>query len=629
MKKWTIDRRYGVMGIPEVRVSDFYVDKATVKIPESGSIRVIPIGDLHLGDRSVDLDYVRKVFKELDKPHTYGIILGDIIQGIKSDKPEMMAGTPRLDTQVLTAEKFLKYFAEEGKLLAAVAGNHEAHARKDSTLDEYFIMLRSLRGVDGSSLPLLYNGGYLTLQFKGGGEYKIKVNHNPGSGGSAKNGVGAQRFRGMETTIDNPDHPDHVTGGHTHGRAMISREIRKNILDGSEIIQTLSAGGTAQGIDPKNPNLFLNDMAASASLPGLPVTILSPKRKQVASKDVWGLNNSARLLEAVRLWDNIESRNMGDEVMEQIHRKTKPTRATFKIESSRPVERANDGADIKSRSYDVARWQVETYLPIATYFLGGTRFGCSTTNTEKASQVTKLVANDPESFVIVTRGMVDKGLGAKLERQGYLDRMLDLLDGAGEKNKILSLLIDEDLRAKSWKRTLGKKEERDNHQAIITGDYIQARFPNIPLIVNNAFVELNLGGVRHRILVRDGVGLNGSTMNPFAGLEAQIFKLGIRPDVAVGGHMPGVGVSQAENGIVVAPGGYARWIGQGEKNEQPIPEGGQSVIFSPRAKAMFACATFAEGVDTHRALVYLEGLQHLSAKDQKNILNIKPRKSRK
>lgn len=608
-----------------IEISEKIAQEKTVTMPDNGPIRLLFISDLHMFDPDSSREYINQVLEELSKPNTYAVLLGDIIQGFNPTRASMAAGTPRLDEQMLTAEAILKPFADQGKIIAAVGGtdSHEGWADKNMTFDATYFMFRNLKGVDGQDLPIMNNGGYVTLQFPNGGQHRIRVYHDAGGGGSAKNMVGSERSRAMEITVDDPLCPDQVVGGHTHSRAMITTELAINVATGEVISQTFAAGGTAQGIDPNRPNVFLTARGVAPSLPGLPATILTPHPGDgTTRRDVWGLENSGKLLEAVRLWEAIESRNLGTEIEAMIRENIPTTQAEFQSDISRPVVRTSADQDIKNQVYEVAKWRVRSNVPLLTVFLGGTRYGSSSTDESAARKVVAEAANNPEAFLIITRRMVDKGLSSDPDRDAHLSDMVDLIEPAGRNGKILALLMDDKgLRDPGWKKPIGDYESGDGSSPVVTGDYIQSRLP-VPLIYNGSFVVLDVGGVAYRYYIRDKLGNNGSSINPFAGLEVQVARTRTSVDVAAGGHMPRVGVSQTASRVVVAPGGYARWSEMGKGNEEPLPEGGQAVIIYPGEKRMIACATFVEARDTHRAVFYAAGLHFLPTRTQAKLLKM-------
>jgi len=620
-----------------VTIAEKLKQEATVKIEKPGPIRILLISDLHMFDPTSDKRYIDNVFKEVEKANTYGILLGDNIQGFHPDRAAMAAGVPRLDDQMLTFQERLQKFSDNRKLIAAVDGNHEGWGDAEMTLNVTYFMMRGFKAVDGNPLPIMNNGGYVNLEFPNGGIHRVQVYHNPGSGGSAINPVGSERARAAEVMIDDPRSPDQVSGGHFHSRAAITTELSINAITGQVVTQTFSSSGTAQGIDSNNPNVFLNSKAAPTSKMGLPATIIVPGKNDgsLSRHDVWGLENSDKLLSAMMLWDNLESRNMGGEIEEKIRNKIPKTEATFNEEESRVVSRLQNGEKFTSHSYDSIRWNLNTGVPIVLYFVGGARYGSSTTDETNLKELISQMNGNPEAFGMVLRRMVDEDLSKRKDRERYLKRMITAISPAAKKGKILSLLMDEGLREAGWKKEIGKINYGDGKHGwesipIITGDYIKKRMNMVPLAVNNTSVFMRLNNnIEYRVWMRDKLGANGSTVNPFGGLETQRRKNRTSMDVAVGGHMVRVGVAQSENGITIAPGGFAKWAEMGEANEESFPLAGQAVVFYPNEKRMFACATSAQAKDVHRAVFYAEGLKFLPVEEQKKILSLRAKKYKK
>lgn len=616
-----------------VTVPELMTNEATVDMPVNGPIRVLKIADLHAFGPDSSRAYIKHVFEELEKPDTYGVLLNDLIQGFNPSRSAMAAGVPRLDEQVLTMEAVLKKLGKKRKLIASVTGtdSHEGWSDTNMTFDLTYFIMRDVLGVDGKPLPRINNGGYVTLRFPNGGEYRMRLFHNPGGGGSPANPVGAQRKRAMEVTIDDPRSPDSVSGGHFHSRAAITTELLVNTVTGEVVSQTLDAGGTAQGIDDDHPNIFLTARGSAKSLPGLPTTILTSQGpKRIEKTDVWGLDNSGVALDAIRLWNTIESRGMGAEVEGLIRSQMKPTTARFMKDESRLVARGGEVADTSSQTYSLVRWNIDTDVPILNLYLGSARYGSSSTNERELKRALGVVETNPETFGIVLRGMVDKGLSLRMDRLGYLDKMVGVLEPAGRKQKIQTFLLDRRLREPGWKRDLGDVEKQmgDYSEAIMTGDFIQDRMPGVPLGVNTTFVYTDICGAEYRTWLRDKLGQNMSTDNPFGGLEAQRVKSRMSMDVTVGGHARGVGVMRTERGVVVAPGGYSRWAEQGEDNEEEVALGAQWTITYPGRKRILAGATLESAVDTHKAVFYAEGMKFLPKETVKRIVTLIPRRRR-
>jgi len=617
-----------------VTVAEKIKQEATVKIEKPGPIRILLISDLHMFDPSSDKEYIESVFKELDKANTYAILLGDNIQGFHPDRAAMAAGVPRLDDQMLTAEKRLQKYSDKGKLIAAVDGNHEGWGDAQMTLNVTYYMMRGFKAIDGSPLPIMNNGGYVNLEFPNGGIHRVRVYHNPGSGGSANNPVGSERARAAEVMIDGSKSPDQVSGGHYHSRAAITTELIINAVDGQVVSQTFSSSGTAQGIDNNNPNVFLSSKATSPSKMGLAANIIVPddNSRSLSRYDVWGLDNSDKLLSAMVLWNNLESRNMGGEIEEKIRSKISKTQAIFNEKESVKVPRLQNGEKFKSYSYDSVRWDLTSELPIVLYFIGGARYGSSTTNEVNLKELIGQINANPEAFGMILRRMVDQELSKREDREIYLKRMIDSVSPAASKGKILSLLMDVGLREASWKKKIGRNNNLNSKNglgrlSINTGDYIQERLDKVPLAVNNTSLFMRFNeNIDYRIWIRDKLGANGSTINPFGGLETQRRKNRTSMDVAVGGHMVRVGVAQSEDGITVAPGGFAKWAEMGEANEESFPIGGQAVILYPNEKRIFACVTSTEAKDLHKAVFYAEGLKFIPDEERKKILSLRAKK---
>jgi len=119
-----MDKEVALMKQDQIKVFKY-------KLPATkGLIRIVPIGDIHLGHRQCLVkkagDFLNYVLKT---PDTYTILMGDLIENVLPDTVAKHRGamweqemTP--EQQINKLREMLKPLAEEGKILFGVGGTH-------------------------------------------------------------------------------------------------------------------------------------------------------------------------------------------------------------------------------------------------------------------------------------------------------------------------------------------------------------------------------------------------------------------------------------------------------------------------------------------------------------------------
>ena len=129
-------------------------------------IKIIPIGDIHLGDKNCDYDYLKKLIKWIEeKDNRYTILMGDLINFVahfdrRYDPDTVDYRFPTPESEYKEIRKLFTPLAEKGRIISCLEGNHEAVCKKHAIFDVTRNLAHDLR---------INYGGYCTfvrLQFR-------------------------------------------------------------------------------------------------------------------------------------------------------------------------------------------------------------------------------------------------------------------------------------------------------------------------------------------------------------------------------------------------------------------------------------------------------------------------------
>lgn len=176
-------------------------------------LHIIPISDVHLGDRQANMKLFKEVLKRIEEDDsTYTILNGDLCNtALKTSKSDVYADNM---SPMEELEQLLELLAPiKDKILVISPGNHEDRIVKDTNIDIIKLTAKQL-GIEDR-----YSSGwwYLYLRFgeKEQGRkapmcYQITGYH--GSGGGRKAGGKANRLQEMSQVVI----ADLYIMGHTH-----------------------------------------------------------------------------------------------------------------------------------------------------------------------------------------------------------------------------------------------------------------------------------------------------------------------------------------------------------------------------------------------------------------------------
>lgn len=208
------------------------VIRKQIKLPSRSShIKIIPLGDVHLGAAACD----ERLFKEVINtvaadPDAYWVLMGDAINAIGIRDPRFSADdlAPWIRANMLAdlakaeTDRFLKMIQPiAGKCLAALTGNHEETLKKYNERDIHADIVAGIKSMGGMSpeekLSLGYYG-WLQLSFRrsGGSGKQININMHHGMGGGRSAGGKANRIQQWLWSHN----ADIVIFGHTHNTSV-------------------------------------------------------------------------------------------------------------------------------------------------------------------------------------------------------------------------------------------------------------------------------------------------------------------------------------------------------------------------------------------------------------------------
>lgn len=187
-------------------------------LPYAGSIEIVPMSDLHLGDPHSDY---RRIMERIDyilnTDNCYCILNGDLMDAaIASSVGDTYGASLQPMEQLKQCVKIFKPLADKGKILAVLGGNHEHRIWKQDGIDVTALMCAQL-GVEkvySNTTALLFIRFGKSRNHSRRMCYTVYVTH--GSGGGRKEGGKINRLADYATIVD----ADCYICGHTHMPAV-------------------------------------------------------------------------------------------------------------------------------------------------------------------------------------------------------------------------------------------------------------------------------------------------------------------------------------------------------------------------------------------------------------------------
>lgn len=169
---------------------------------EIEKLTIIPISDVHIGEKSADLKAFKEVIERIkNEPNTYTILNGDLCNiALKNSKSDVYNDDLTPMEQVLTIINFLEPIKD--KILVMSNGNHEDRITKDTSIDVLYLVAKQLR-IEQVYSPSWW---YLYLSFGVNGRHKERpmlytLTGYHGSGSAQTTGAKANKVKKMSQVV--------------------------------------------------------------------------------------------------------------------------------------------------------------------------------------------------------------------------------------------------------------------------------------------------------------------------------------------------------------------------------------------------------------------------------------------
>lgn len=164
------------------------------------NITILPIADVHIGDKLCNLKLFKEVLQRIkDEPNTYTIINGDLCNmALKNSKSDVYSDSLSPMQQVITMVDYLEPIKE--KILVIATGNHEDRTQKETNIDVMRLIAREL-GIEER-----YSNGWWYLYLTFGEDIKGRpitygITGIHGYGGGRKSGGKINRLEDMSQVV--------------------------------------------------------------------------------------------------------------------------------------------------------------------------------------------------------------------------------------------------------------------------------------------------------------------------------------------------------------------------------------------------------------------------------------------
>lgn len=599
--------------------------RVTINTPNDVA-RIMLISDLHFGSEASSIESIKEIMVELEKPDTYAILAGDLIEGIKQEYISTTTGTLlNFQEQIDTFRGlFLRKIIEKKKILAVVSryGSHDDWPSSKESLNGPAIMLDSLTLPDGSRVPLIMNGGRLYVKIgEKAPEVGIELFHKIGGAGSTINPVKPLRGVFVAKKIErDQDRPMIALAGHNHSRAGVSSE---RVMAGKKEVQlVLLQGGAVKGLSEKNPDFFMVEKGGVMIQPPGAALVLRHKKEdsQVQVVPTYGNERSRRLLEAFEVLNRSESLGVTEELRQELENEDGELKLIFKEDESVIAERSG-GQEIKSKLYSQLNWRIDVGklgLPTSVHFISHVDFGSSKADLNHVDKIIEETNKSKRSGLLVLNGMLASNVPRMVNREDILYEFADKM-GKVPLSRRMGVMLDSILLDDAWNSIIGKRSTRNyvswESWPVITGDrlYLRSELKETPLFEGGATIIFDIGSNRFNLLAVDGVGNFGSRQDPYLAL-VQMDKLSmVNNDVVTGGNSTIPGALTTPETIFIANGWNTPVKDKryGKSSMIRVPKGGQGVIMFPNGGGrglIYGGGSLRELNDSFTALSLHQGL---------------------
>lgn len=231
-------------------------------------IRIIPLADLHIGDRNCDIKLIKDTIRRImEDPQCYTILDGDLMNtAIANSKSNIYAETMNPAEELKAVVEIFQPLADAKKILSITPGNHEDRVSKTVGVDMTQLFAAQL------GLSDLYSPTSALVYIKTGQNPRVKtrkityslfVYH--GTGGGRKPGSKINRLQDMSSIVADADV---YLMGHTH----LPASFRDQVLVTSPQNQTVKYRGRVY----VNTAAFLDWSGSYGDRMGLPPQSKTP-----------------------------------------------------------------------------------------------------------------------------------------------------------------------------------------------------------------------------------------------------------------------------------------------------------------------------------------------------------------
>lgn len=253
------------------RVENTHVSKRVI-VKDFGDrpITIIPISDIHLGNKGCNIDKFEQVLQLINEtPDCYTILMGD--QAETATKTSVGLGVYEEDFDIADQIRLLKIalapLARQGKILGVLTGNHEMRISYAVKLNPAEMICEKLE------IPYLGYQGYLSLKV-GTQTYHIFASHGSSFGSSPTGKISAAR------QLNKVANADIYLSGHTHAK-LYDQDVIFEINDETAMVEPVVRHYVACGSFMEYWGTYPEMKLLSPSMTGSVMIKLSPSAKDV------------------------------------------------------------------------------------------------------------------------------------------------------------------------------------------------------------------------------------------------------------------------------------------------------------------------------------------------------------
>lgn len=559
-------------------------------------VRILGFSDLHFASDATDHKNIDILMEDvLNDPNTIVVLLGDELEGIKDEylRTNVTKTALDFDEQIRVFKaKYMSRLARANKIIGIVSvyEGHNEWANTKSTVN----VIRDL--AEEFNVPLIINGGHIEIRYQDGNKLTMQIFHNPGSGNTRIDPVGALRKKSMERKLG-PGFPDVLASGHIHLMAIAQETIYDPIGKSAKAV-TMTSLGTEKGTTEKNPDHFFVANARSLPQKSGVFFVTHKENGQQNIRPIIGADNSKFVRNAYSLLEDLERNNAVPEIIDQISRKHTHQKPRYDFKHA-ARSRNELNRDYAHGMYEVLPTRLGTDLPIALYPLAHMRFGSGSINTDVLDKLIQHTVCRPNVYALSLGEIIDYELANRSDRVEQLTTTASSLRRLDDCNKHLGFMFMGGLRHDAWGKD---KTKSGGSEPLIPSEILRTSGIRAPYILHNSIMPLGVGKTEYLLHFLYHLNHSGNAKSPFVGLGKAADETRLPIDITMGGHMPNSGYLQTHDRVLVAPGWLSTYRAQNKANAREVPPGGQSVILFPNKKTVIPSATLEDSIATFNAV---------------------------